>query len=129
MATEASTPEPIAVIGLGCRVAGNVATPSEFWNFLLEGRSNVTEVPDERWEPYLRRDPRNAAILREAISDANSPRFLALLPNAAVALVLAGVASDFVDAAQMVRDAVASGRAAATLAKLAELSQSKGAAS
>ena len=65
MATEASTPEPIAVIGLGCRVAGNVATPSEFWNFLLEGRSNVTEVPDERWEPYLRRDPRNAAILRE----------------------------------------------------------------
>ncbi|MEW2482962.1 type I polyketide synthase [Mycobacterium sp. NPDC049093] len=65
MATEASTPEPIAVIGLGCRVAGNVATPSEFWNFLLEGRSNVTEVPDERWEPYLRRDPRNAAVLRE----------------------------------------------------------------
>ncbi|OBF35069.1 polyketide synthase [Mycolicibacterium peregrinum] len=65
MATEASTPEPIAVIGLGCRVAGNVATPSDFWNFLLEGRSNVTEVPDERWEPYLRRDPRNAAVLRE----------------------------------------------------------------
>ena len=65
MAIEASTPEPIAVIGLGCRVAGNVATPSDFWNFLLEGRSNVTEVPDERWEPYLRRDPRNAAVLRE----------------------------------------------------------------
>lgn len=65
MATEAQTPEPIAVIGLGCRVAGNVATPSDFWNFLLEGRSNVTEVPDERWEPYLRRDPRNAAVLRE----------------------------------------------------------------
>lgn len=65
MATEASIPEPIAVIGLGCRVAGNVATPSDFWTFLLEGRSNVTEVPEERWEPYLRRDPRNAAVLRE----------------------------------------------------------------
>lgn len=65
MASETSTPEPIAVIGLGCRVAGNVTTPAEFWNFLVEGRSHVTEVPEERWEPYLRRDPRNAAILRE----------------------------------------------------------------
>lgn len=65
MASETSTPEPIAVIGLGCRVAGNVTTPAQFWNFLVEGRSHVTEVPEERWEPYLRRDPRNAAILRE----------------------------------------------------------------
>ncbi|NOQ99846.1 acyltransferase domain-containing protein [Mycolicibacterium fortuitum] len=65
MAYEMSAPEPVAVIGLGCRVAGSVATPSDFWNFLLEGRSHVTEVPEERWEPYLRRDPRNAAVLRE----------------------------------------------------------------
>lgn len=65
MASETSTPEPVAVIGIGCRVAGSVATPQQFWNFLLEGRSHVTEVPDERWEPYLRRDPRNAAVLRE----------------------------------------------------------------
>lgn len=65
MASEAARPEPIAVIGIGCRVAGNVATPADFWNFLLEGRSHVTEVPEERWEPYLRRDPRNAAVLRE----------------------------------------------------------------
>ncbi|MFN6554320.1 beta-ketoacyl synthase N-terminal-like domain-containing protein [Mycolicibacterium septicum] len=65
MGPDTSTPEPIAVIGLGCRVAGSVATPSDFWNFLLEGRSNITEVPEERWEPYLRRDPRNAAVLRE----------------------------------------------------------------
>ncbi|MFV8050840.1 beta-ketoacyl synthase N-terminal-like domain-containing protein [Mycobacterium sp. 48b] len=65
MGPDNSTPEPIAVIGLGCRVAGSVATPSDFWKFLLEGRSNVTEVPEERWEPYLRRDPRNAAVLRE----------------------------------------------------------------
>ncbi|OBB13454.1 polyketide synthase [Mycolicibacterium setense] len=65
MGPDHSTPEPIAVIGLGCRVAGNVATPADFWNFLVEGRSHVTEVPEERWEPYLRRDPRNAAVLRE----------------------------------------------------------------
>ena len=58
-------PEPIAVVGLACRVAGDVATPADFWNFLIEGRSAVREVPEERWEPYLKRDPRNAAVLRE----------------------------------------------------------------
>ena len=41
-------PEPIAVVGIGCRLAGNVTTPEEFWTFLLDGRSAVTEVPAER---------------------------------------------------------------------------------
>ncbi|OBA93707.1 polyketide synthase [Mycobacteriaceae bacterium 1482268.1] len=58
-------PEPIAVVGLGCRVAGSISTPADFWTFLVEGRSDVREVPAERWEPYLHRDPRNAAVLRE----------------------------------------------------------------
>ncbi|OBK70351.1 type I polyketide synthase [Mycobacterium sp. 1274761.0] len=57
--------EPIAVVGLGCRVAGSISTPADFWTFLVEGRSDVREVPAERWEPYLQRDPRNAAVLRE----------------------------------------------------------------
>lgn len=65
MACEYPAPDPIAVIGLGCRVAGGIATPSDLWTFLLEGRSDVREVPEERWEPYLRRDPRNAAVLRD----------------------------------------------------------------
>ena len=58
-------PEPVAVVGIGVRVAGDIGTPADFWAFLLEQRSNVRDVPDERWEPYLRRDPRNAAVLRE----------------------------------------------------------------
>lgn len=57
--------EPLAVVGIGCRVAGNVATPADFWTFLVEGRSDVREIPAERWEPYLHRDPRNASVLRE----------------------------------------------------------------
>ncbi len=57
--------EPIAVIGVGCRVAGDVGTPAALWSFLMEGRSRVREIPEERWEPYLHRDPRNAAVLRE----------------------------------------------------------------
>lgn len=61
----AGRPEPVAVIGVACRVAGDVASPADFWTFLVEGRSDVREVPEERWEPYLRRDPRNAAVLRD----------------------------------------------------------------
>ncbi|MGW0160497.1 type I polyketide synthase [Mycobacterium sp. NPDC003323] len=56
--------EPIAIVGIGCRLAGDVRTPAEFWRFLLDGASAVGEVPAERWEPYLRRDPRNSAILK-----------------------------------------------------------------
>lgn len=63
---------PIAIIGLGCRLAGDVTTPEAFWDFLLDGRSAVREVPAERWEPYLRRDPRNAAVLRTPRRSARS---------------------------------------------------------
>jgi 6-methylsalicylic acid synthase len=60
-----ANPEPIAIVGIGCRLAGSISDPAQFWTFLLEGRSHVTEVPAERWEPYLRRDPRNAAVLND----------------------------------------------------------------
>ncbi|MDQ2637631.1 MAG: polyketide synthase, partial [Actinomycetota bacterium] len=60
-----SASEPVAIVGIGCRVAGSITTPAQFWRFLCDGGSAVSEVPAERWEPYLRRDPRNAAVLRE----------------------------------------------------------------
>lgn len=59
------TPEPIAIIGIGCRLGGEIRTPAEFWSFLLAGGSAVRQVPAQRWEPYLDRDPRNAAVLAE----------------------------------------------------------------
>ena len=58
-------PEPIAIVGIGCRLAGSLTTPADFWAFLLDGGSAVRQIPAERWEPYLRRDPRNAAVLKE----------------------------------------------------------------
>ncbi|MGV0802117.1 beta-ketoacyl synthase N-terminal-like domain-containing protein, partial [Mycolicibacterium elephantis] len=60
-----SAPEPVAIVGIGCRLAGSISTPAQLWRFLLEGGSAVGELPAERWEPYLRRDPRNAAVLRD----------------------------------------------------------------
>ena len=41
-ATGASLNEPIAVIGLGCRLPGDIHGPDALWDFLAAGRSAVT---------------------------------------------------------------------------------------
>ncbi|KAI0886565.1 KR domain-containing protein [Annulohypoxylon maeteangense] len=42
--------EPIAVIGMGCRLPGDVNSPSEFWNLMMEKRSGQTpKVPKSRF--------------------------------------------------------------------------------
>ncbi|WP_284749786.1 type I polyketide synthase [Amycolatopsis sp. RTGN1] len=47
----ASTPgEPVAVVGLSCRLPG-ADGPAAFWRLLTEGRSAITDVPAERWDP------------------------------------------------------------------------------
>lgn len=53
----------------------------------------------------------NAKILTEAISDAESPRAAALLPSAAAALYVAGIADSLPEAAERAREAVRSGAA------------------
>jgi acyl transferase domain-containing protein len=40
---------PIAVIGMACRLPGNCNTPTDFWNFLLEGGIASTDVPESRF--------------------------------------------------------------------------------
>lgn len=65
----------------------------------------------------------NAAILREAVSDADSPRCLAVIPGAAGALWVAGLCSDLRSAAAAAREAVADGRARAKLEAFSEASR------
>ncbi|MCF6388923.1 acyltransferase domain-containing protein [Mycobacterium sp. MBM] len=72
------TLEPIAIVGIGCRLAGDVNNPADFWRFLLDGDSAVSTVPAQRWEPYLRRDPRNSAILKATTQTGS---FLSDLPG------------------------------------------------
>ncbi len=47
-----SMDEPIAVIGLGCRLPAGIAGPDALWQFLCDGRSAVGVVPPERWAPF-----------------------------------------------------------------------------
>src|SRR5689334_4196335 len=42
--------EPIAVVGMGCRLPGGVNSPDEFWRLLQDGRSGIVRVPADRWD-------------------------------------------------------------------------------
>ncbi len=41
--------EPLAIVGMGCRLPGNVFDAESFWDFLADGRSGIVEVPPDRW--------------------------------------------------------------------------------
>ncbi len=47
--TTTRLPEPIAIVGIGCRFPG-AAGPAEFWRLLLEGKDAIREVPPDRWD-------------------------------------------------------------------------------
>jgi phthiocerol/phenolphthiocerol synthesis type-I polyketide synthase B len=55
--------EPIAVVGMGCRFPGGISGPEALWDFLVEGRSSVGQVPDERWQPFDDGSPEIASAL------------------------------------------------------------------
>src|SRR5437762_9065692 len=50
-------PEPIAIIGLGCRFPGGASHPQAFWELLCRGVDAITEVPAERWDARRFYDP------------------------------------------------------------------------
>ncbi|ORV92768.1 polyketide synthase [Mycobacterium interjectum] len=49
--------EPVAVIGIGCRLPGSVSGPESFWQLLIDGRDAVDEVPADRWAADAFYDP------------------------------------------------------------------------
>lgn len=53
---------------MACRVAGGNHNPEQLWRSLLERRDASGEIPPLRWEPYYRRDPRNAKELSNTTS-------------------------------------------------------------
>ncbi len=50
--------EPIAIIGIGCRLPG-ASNPQEFWQLLCDGVDAITEIPKTRWDldAYYNADP------------------------------------------------------------------------
>ncbi|WP_409186644.1 aminotransferase class I/II-fold pyridoxal phosphate-dependent enzyme [Amycolatopsis sp. VS8301801F10] len=41
--------EPVAIVGIGCKLPG-AADARSYWKLLLDGRDAVTEVPAQRWD-------------------------------------------------------------------------------
>ena len=56
--------EPVAIVGMGCRLPGSVDSPESFWRLLIGGGRSTTPVPEERWRTYEDRGPGFVAALR-----------------------------------------------------------------
>lgn len=50
-------PEPIAIIGIGCRFPGGADSPEAFWRLLRDGVDAIREVPAERFDVGELYDP------------------------------------------------------------------------
>ncbi|MEV4434433.1 type I polyketide synthase [Streptomyces sp. NPDC049585] len=48
---ESGKQEPIAIVGMSCRLPGGVRSPEELWALLHEGRDGITDFPTDRgWD-------------------------------------------------------------------------------
>jgi acyl transferase domain-containing protein/NADPH:quinone reductase-like Zn-dependent oxidoreductase/acyl carrier protein len=43
-------PEPIAIVGIGCRFPANAVDPDSLWHLLINGVDAVGDVPADRWD-------------------------------------------------------------------------------
>jgi acyl transferase domain-containing protein/NADPH:quinone reductase-like Zn-dependent oxidoreductase/acyl carrier protein len=55
--SEGAKKEPIAIIGMGCRLPGGLHHPASYWDFLCEGKDAVGEIPPSRWDSGAFYDP------------------------------------------------------------------------
>jgi len=83
--------EPIAIVGIGCRMPDGIEGPQAFWEFLCARGDAITEVPGERWDvnAFFASDPaapgrtyaRRGGFLRNI--DQFDPQFFGISPREA----------------------------------------------
>ncbi|HSP81206.1 MAG TPA: SDR family NAD(P)-dependent oxidoreductase, partial [Myxococcaceae bacterium] len=89
--SDAASDEPIAIVGMACRLPGGVETPEAFWRLLREGTDAISEIPADRWkvEDWYDADPeapgkmyvKAGGFLREV--DRFEPQFFGISPREA----------------------------------------------
>ena len=55
----------IAIVGLATRLPGDMNSPDETWQALMEGRDAITDLPEGRWSEFLE-EPRLAERVKKA---------------------------------------------------------------
>jgi acyl transferase domain-containing protein/NADPH:quinone reductase-like Zn-dependent oxidoreductase/NAD(P)-dependent dehydrogenase (short-subunit alcohol dehydrogenase family)/acyl carrier protein len=61
-ALESVQREPIAVIGMGCRLPGRIDSPEKFWSALESGSDLIEDIPADRWDRDAYYDPNPQAL-------------------------------------------------------------------
>ncbi|ANN17286.1 polyketide synthase [Amycolatopsis orientalis] len=49
---ESREEEPIAIVGVGCRLPGGAESAERYWRFLDAGHDGIRDVPEDRWEAF-----------------------------------------------------------------------------
>ncbi|MFF3377482.1 beta-ketoacyl synthase N-terminal-like domain-containing protein [Streptomyces sp. NPDC002680] len=67
--------EPVAVVGVGCRLPGGVRGPDDYWRLLVEGADAVGQVSEERRRDFVTRVPPDASPWGGYLDDATLTGF------------------------------------------------------
>lgn len=54
--------EPLAIVGIGCRLPGDVGSAEELWTLLCEATDATREVPETRWHAARFHDPSGSKV-------------------------------------------------------------------
>jgi len=55
--SSSASKEPLAVVGIGCRLPGDVLSPNDLWKMLLNKTDCIVDVPKDRWDVNVFYDP------------------------------------------------------------------------
>ncbi|WP_344261933.1 polyketide synthase, partial [Streptomyces sodiiphilus] len=80
--------EPIAVIGIACRVPG-ASCPEEFWDLLIHGKNAITGIPEGRFDTGLLEEAEphsvHGGFIQQDVA-AFDPEFFGISPREAAAM-------------------------------------------
>ncbi|MET7571898.1 acyltransferase domain-containing protein [Streptomyces sp. NPDC005492] len=61
--------EPVAVIGVGCRLPGGVRGPADYWRLLIDGVDAIGRVPEDRWGDFTAFPPPETPVYGGYLDD------------------------------------------------------------